>query len=126
MHWRKRWDRGFNQAELLAAVVARRSGLPLWLGLRRTRKSSVQAGLSLAERRINMETVFQVPGAKARQAVRGRGVLLVDDVFTTGATANACGRALKEAGARSVILLTLARVDRRWAEISGNETTGAS
>ena len=56
MHWRKRWSRGFNQAERLARAVSRRSGLPVWQGLRRTRKTSVQAGLTLAERRINMET----------------------------------------------------------------------
>ena len=127
MHWRKRWTRGFNQAERLARAVSRRSGLPVWQGLRRTRKTLVQAGLTLAERRVNMETVFQVKTDAARSRVRGSRVLLVDDVFTTGATASACARALKSAGAASVILLTLARVDRRWAETpAGDSSSGDS
>jgi ComF family protein len=126
MHWRKRWTRGFNQSERLARTVCRRSGVPLWQGLRRTRKTPAQAGLTLAERRVSMETVFQIKTASARAEVRGRRVLLVDDVFTTGATASACARALKEAGAVSVILLTLARVDRRWAETAAaGSTSGA-
>lgn len=128
MHWRKRQTRGFNQAERLARVIAHRLGLPVGTQLRRTRKTSAQAGLSVAERRINLEAVFEVRNAEAaRNEIRGRRVLLVDDVFTTGATASACARALKQAGACSVVLLTLARVDRRWAETSTVEPlSGAS
>ncbi|HEY4089265.1 MAG TPA: phosphoribosyltransferase family protein, partial [Bryobacteraceae bacterium] len=64
-------------------------------------------------RRRNIAGAFQPkPGAN----LRGRRVLLIDDVFTTGATASACAAALKRAGAASVSLLTLARADRRWRD----------
>ncbi len=114
MHWWRKWNRGFNQAELLARVVGRRTGIPVARALKRRRSTLSQAGLTLAQRRENLTGVFRVP---ARNRMEGRRVLLVDDVFTTGATASACAAALKRAGARSVVLLTLARVDRRWAEV---------
>jgi ComF family protein len=113
MHWWRKWNRGFNQAELLARVVARRTGIPVARALKRGRSTLAQAGLTLAQRRENLTGVFRV---SASNRIEGRRVLLVDDVFTTGATASACAAALKRAGARSVVLLTLARVDRRWAE----------
>lgn len=111
LHWRRRWSRGFNQSELLARAAARRSGLPMCRPVRRTRATEVQAGLSNSRRRQNVTGAFRVtrPGQ-----VAGRRVLLVDDVMTTGATAGACAAALKRAGARSVALLALARVDRRF------------
>jgi ComF family protein len=110
MHWRKRWDRGFNQAELLAAPVAKRYGLRLSTNLRRRRYTKPQAGLNETERRDNLKNCFQVirPGQ-----VSGQRILLIDDVFTTGATLRAASEALKAAGARYVCALTLARVDRR-------------
>jgi ComF family protein len=114
MHWFRKWKRGFNQAELLARVVARRTGVPVARSLKRGRSTLSQAGLTLSQRRDNLTGVFRV---SARNRIEGRRVLLVDDVFTTGATASACAAALKRAGARSVVLLTLARVDRRWAEV---------
>ena len=127
MHWRKRWARGFNQSERLARLVSRRSGLPLSGALRRTQRTPAQAGLTLAERRVNIAQAFQVaPGTAARDQILSKRVLLIDDVFTTGATASACAQVLKNAGAASVVLLTLARVDRRWAEIpAGNSPSGA-
>jgi predicted amidophosphoribosyltransferase len=83
-----------------------------------------QAGLTLAQRRDNLTGVFRVSG---RSRIEGRRVLLIDDVFTTGATASACAAVLKRAGAHSVVLLTLARVDRRWAEVpAGEKTSGDS
>jgi ComF family protein len=115
MHWLRRWNRGFNQAERLARSVARRWNLPVSTALKRVRRTPAQAGLTHVERRENMAGVFRA----ARGGIEGRRVLLVDDVFTTGATASACAVALKKAGARSVVLLTLARVDRRWAESAG-------
>jgi ComF family protein len=124
MHWWRKWNRGFNQAELLARVVGRRTGIPVARALKRRRSTLSQAGLTLAQRRENLTGVFRVP---ARNRMEGRRVLLVDDVFTTGATASACAAALKRAGARSVVLLTLARVDRRWAEVpDGPKTSGDS
>lgn len=114
MHWTRRWTRGFNQSERLSRAVSRAFCLPVSLTLKRTRRTSPQAGLSHAERQDNLSAAFSV---RRRAAVAGKRVLLVDDVFTTGATAAACSRELKRAGARSVVLLTLARVDRRWTEI---------
>ena len=111
LHWRKRWKRGFNQAELLAREVAGRRGFKMAQALRRVKASDAQAGLSKTARRRNAQGAFQIrPGL----TLAGQRVLLVDDVMTTGATASACARALKRAGAKSVALLTLARADRKW------------
>ena len=112
LHWRRHWERGFNQAELLARATARRCGLPLVKAVRRVRPTAPQAGLSNARRRENVAGAFR---ARAGRPLEGKRVLLVDDVMTTGATASACALALKRAGARRVTLLTLARVDRRMA-----------
>jgi ComF family protein len=111
LHWRKKWSRGFNQSELLARDFAARRGIPYLDALRRVRSTGVQAGLGKTLRRKNVAGAFV---AKRAADVRGKRLLLIDDVMTTGATATACGLALKRAGAKSVSLLTLARVDRRW------------
>jgi ComF family protein len=113
MHWRKRWERGFNQAELLAEPVAKRLGLPLKRNLRRTRHTQAQAGLDEAARRANLRGSFTVV---AGEQLSGQHVLLIDDVFTTGATLRAASAALKSAGAARVSALTLARVDRRYSD----------
>ena len=113
LHWRKRWQRGFNQAELLAREIGRRTHTPVRNALRRVRDTASQAGLTSAKRRENVSGAFQARAGKTRKALDGRSVLLIDDVMTTGATAASCARALKRGGARQVTLLTLARVDRR-------------
>ncbi len=110
MHWRKLWQRGFNQAELLARPVARRYGIKLSSNLRRRRYTKPQAGLSEAKRRDNLRNSFTVVRP---EQMRGKRVLLIDDVFTTGATLRTAAEALKAAGAGHVCALTLARVDRR-------------
>jgi ComF family protein len=110
LHWRRRWQRGFNQSELLAKVLSRRTGLPVVRAVSRRKSTPPQAGLTSAERRVNVSGAFKV-GKK--EQVQGRHVLLIDDVLTTGATAGACSAALKRAGAARVTVLTLARVDRR-------------
>ncbi len=114
LHWKRRWQRGFNQSELLARFTARRCGIPVINAVRRTRATRNQAGLSNAKRRGNVSGAF---GVTKPDAVAGQRVLLIDDVMTTGATASACARALKRAGAKSVAVLTLARVDRRLADL---------
>jgi competence protein ComFC len=110
LHWRREWQRGFNQSVLLARATARRCGIPMVNAVRRTRATETQAGLSNARRRENVAGAFRV---KKGALVEGRRILLIDDVMTTGATASACALALKRAGAKSVTLLALARVDRR-------------
>jgi ComF family protein len=116
LHWRRQWQRGFNQSELLARVLSRRSGIPVISVLRRVRSTASQAGLSGTRRRRNVATAF----AARRQAGRlvdGKRILLIDDVMTTGSTAAACALALKRAGAARVAILSLARVDRRMSGV---------
>jgi len=108
LHWRRRWERGFNQAALLAREISRRWNVPVRNAVRRKRATRQQAGLTNAKRRANVSGVF-----KARTRLDGMRVLLIDDVLTTGATASACARALKRAGASHVAVLALARTDRR-------------
>jgi len=113
----KRRQRGFNQAELLArgaiAVMRRRRpAMRLKLGagvLERQRATESQAGLSPHGRRVNVRGAFFVPHPAV---VDGRDVLLIDDIYTTGATARACARALRSAGAKSVWVATVARAQR--------------
>jgi ComF family protein len=109
LYWRRRLQRGFNQAELLARGLSRRTGIPVVTALGRVRPTPAQAGLSTSARRRNVAKAF-----RARD-VQGKRILLIDDVMTTGATATSCALALKQAGARRVALLTVARVDRRMA-----------
>lgn len=108
LHPRRRRERGFNQSELLAREIARRTGAQVApAALVRRADTAPQTGLSAAERRANVKGAFAV---RQRARVAGRPVVLIDDVFTTGATARACAHALREAGAADVRLLTIARV----------------
>lgn len=118
LHWRRRWQRGFNQAELLAREIGRKSGVPFARTLRRVRATRAQAGLSNTARRRNVSTAFECR-RNSRARLAGKRVLLIDDVMTTGSTAAACARALKDAGAVRVALLTVARVDRRFTPTLG-------
>jgi competence protein ComFC len=109
LHPRRRRERGFNQAELLAAELGRRLGLPVRpTALVRRLDTPSQTGLSAADRRKNVKDAFAV---RRRAQVAGRVVVLVDDVVTTGATVHACARALQQAGACEVRCLSAARVD---------------
>ena len=107
LYWRRRLQRGFNQAELLARGLARHTGIPVVKALGRLRPTPTQAGLSNSARRQNVTRAFR------SRNVQGKRILLIDDVMTTGATASSCALALKQAGAKRVVLLTVARVDRR-------------
>ncbi len=111
MHWWKRWRRGFNQSELLARELSKRTGICSASLLRRARLTDPQAGLSDSARRRNVAGSFR----GRRLKIEASRILLVDDVLTTGATASACALALKRAGAAHVTVLTLARADRRVA-----------
>ena len=104
------WRRRFNQSALLADRIARQSGVRVdAFLLQRVRRTASQVGLSAEQRRRNVAGAFAVPEAR-RPELAGRNVVLVDDVITTGATANACARTLKRAGAARVDVAALARV----------------
>ncbi len=108
LHRWRLWRRGFNQAVLIGEGVSQRTGLPLLRGgLERVRATPLLRGLSPRERRKAVTSAFRVTD---RAAVKGRRIVLIDDVYTTGATANACVRALLAAGAASVAILCWARV----------------
>ena len=114
LHCRRRWRRGFNQSEILARLVAKSRGIPMIDVVKRVRATATQAGLTNSNRRKNVAGAFRV---SRKSQVAGKRILLIDDVMTTGSTATACASAMKRAGASSVTLLTLARVDRRFAPL---------
>ena len=105
--WRA-WWRGFNQATLLARTL----DVPVLDALSRRRATPRQAALARDDRWANLHAVIGVR-TRARGDLRGKTLVLVDDVVTTGATVTACARALREAGARDVRVATAARAVRR-------------
>ena len=110
LHRKRLWQRRFNQSALLAAEVGRRAKLPVLQDtLLRLRQTVPQKGLSRAHRRENVHGAF---GLAPNQNVVGKTVMLVDDVFTSGATLNECARVLKKHGAEKVFVLTIARVTK--------------
>ncbi|MXQ11348.1 ComF family protein [Microvirga makkahensis] len=110
LHRWRLWGRRFNQAMALARVVSGESGLPCDPSvLARVKPTRRQVGLTKAQRRENLQGAFRVP-SEARTGLTGKRVLLVDDVLTTGSTANAAARALLRGGAASVDVLAFARV----------------
>lgn len=112
MHPKRQLKRGFNHAELLAREVAQRQNLICYDLLYRTRNAQQQARLSGEERRENLRGAFAVRPEYA-DLVQGSDVLLIDDVLTTGATAAACARALKDAGAQRVYFAAYAYGERK-------------
>ncbi len=120
LHAEKQKQRGFNHAELLAKAAVRELRLrrPEWKltvmggALERRKATLSQAGLSPHQRRANLRGVFFVPRP---ELVAGRDILLIDDIYTTGATARACSQVLRRAGAASVRVATVARPQRENA-----------
>jgi len=130
LHWTRRWSRGFNQSQLLAGEIAKRWNVPVRNVVKRVKATPSQAGLTNAKRRSNVRGAFRL---KKGAAIKGARVLLIDDVLTTGATASACARVLKRAGAAYVALAAVARADRRnavedfreWSEVRDSKVATA-
>jgi ComF family protein len=116
LHRSRLWARRYNQSAELARQIARTTGKPVNIdALVRSRATPSQGAMRSAKaRRRNMLGAFRVP-PRHKSAIAGRKILLIDDVLTTGATVDACARALKRAGAAKVLVLALARVVRPLA-----------
>src|SRR6478609_1052261 len=110
LHWRRGWSRRYNQSGALARVIERQTGVKLASeALRRVRATEQQIGLSRSQRASNVQGAFKVAPERAAD-IEGRRVVLVDDVLTSGATTDACARALLRARAAQVDVLVFARV----------------
>jgi ComF family protein len=110
LHWRRGWSRRYNQSGALARAIEKQSGVPVARDvLRRIRPTQQQVGLSRSQRATNVQGAFKVSAEKAHE-IQGRRVVLVDDVLTSGATTDACARALLRARATQVDVLVFARV----------------
>ena len=110
LHWRRGWSRRYNQSGALARVISRQSGVKLAAeALRRVRPTEQQIGLSRPQRAANVQGAFKVAPERSAE-IAGRRVILIDDVLTTGATVDACARALLRAKAAQVDVLVFARV----------------
>ncbi|MFM7181306.1 MAG: ComF family protein [Verrucomicrobiales bacterium] len=108
IHWRRRYQRGFNQAEELATVLSNITGYQVVDALQRVVFTPPQSRLNRQQRLDNLTRAIRVR-PKQLQAIKDRDILLVDDIFTTGSTGQACAEVLKSAGARRVVVITLAR-----------------
>jgi ComF family protein len=112
LHFTRLWQRRFNQAALLAQALGRRAGLRVENdALIRAENTIPQRGLSRRERNDNVKNAFAVRPGK-QSLIAQKNILLIDDVFTSGATLNACARMLLKSGAAAVNVLTIARVTR--------------
>lgn len=113
LHWRRRWYRGFNQADELARPLARYLAVPVLRQARRVRATPFQSGLDATHRRGNLRGAFGVRGE-----LSCRHALLVDDVVTTGATVEALARVVLRAGATRVSALAVCRASSRQAGLN--------
>ena len=108
LHWRKTWQRGYNQADALAVGLARRLSAQVARPLRRVVATPPLARVGRAERAKLLRDAFRV---RRPCGLQGRTVLLVDDILTTGATTGAAARALKRAGAARVVVVVIGRAE---------------
>jgi ComF family protein len=121
LHRLRLLQRRFNQSALLAKGLSRVAGVPASVtALKKTRRTKAQVGLAQDARQTNVADAFKV-SSKGESAVRDKRIVLIDDVMTTGATANACAAVLLRAGARAVDVLAIALVAHGFAELMEDE-----
>lgn len=106
LHRKRQRERGYNQAYLLAKVVSRQSGIPIFGGLVRIKSTEHQTLLDKTLRKENLKGAFKVTDS---YKIKDKTLLLIDDVYTTGATSGECSKTLAKAGAKAVYVLTSAR-----------------
>ncbi len=107
LHWRKEFSRGFNQSGIIAVYLSKLFKKPVFLNaVVKIKNTQAQAGLSGKERKENVSGVFKV---RRKELIKGKKVVVFDDVFTTGATADEIKKELKKEGAKKVIILTIAK-----------------
>ncbi|MGL4825363.1 MAG: ComF family protein [Alphaproteobacteria bacterium] len=112
LHWTRLWQRRFNQSAVLAKFVSEKTGIPSSpMALKRIRATPSQGLMARNQRFKNVEGAFQV-SKKYKPSLKGKVVILLDDVHTTGATLNACAKILKKAGTKEIRVLTLTRTVR--------------
>jgi len=105
MYIKKEKERGFNQAEIIAKEISRKTGLPVVKLLEKTKETPDQASLNKEQRLVNLQNTFAI----CDRLSLSQNVLLVDDVYTTGATMEECRKVLYKAGFRNINYFTLAR-----------------
>jgi ComF family protein len=117
LHRLRLWQRGFNQSAMIARLLSKRLGMALCVdGLIRHRNTPPLRGLNPRQREATVRTAFAI-NPKQADKIKGKNIVLVDDVYTTGSTTNACARILKRTGAKRVQLLCWARALPEWADV---------
>lgn len=110
LHWRREQERHFNQSAELARVMARHFDLPLLPALKRIRRTQTQTQFTRAQRLVNLKGAFRITSCGKRHlSGRKNGAILIDDVFTTGSTVDACAKVLKKAGYKTIAVVTVMR-----------------
>ena len=108
LYWRRRWFRGFNQAAYVAGFVGKHTGIPVWEdALLRIRSTRPQKGLNGRQRKENLKDAFAVNPRWLEKTAVCRSIVLIDDIYTYGATLEACGLALRNAGVEKIYFICL-------------------
>lgn len=108
LYWMRQRKRRFNQAEEIGKKLSAHTGIPIRNALKRTRNTQTQTRFSRAKRLENLDSAFALKW-RYKKLVQGKSLILLDDVFTTGSTANECAKILKNGGAERVVVLTVLR-----------------